>query len=100
MENSLIRITDICTHHHVKVEFIQSLENFGLIHTTLVKRDTYLDITELSKLERYIRLSSDLDINLEGLHAVSILLEQLNKLEDEVTQLKNELDYYKQTFHS
>ena len=96
MENNLIAVEDICTHHHVEVTFIKSLEDFGLIQTTIVKKSVYMDLEELSKLERYLRLSHDLEINLEGLHAVSYLLEQLNHMQKEVSALKNELNYYKQ----
>ena len=96
MENNLIAINDVCAHHHVEVKFIQSLEEAGLIQTTVVKKTVCLEIDELSKLERYLRLSHDLEINIEGLHAVSFLLEQLNNMQVEVNQLKNELHYYKQ----
>ncbi|WP_231427983.1 MULTISPECIES: chaperone modulator CbpM [Pedobacter] len=96
MENNLISIEDVCVHHQVKINFIQSLEDFGLIHTTIIKKTVWLDIDELSKLERYLRLSNDLEINLEGLHAVAHLLTQLTEMQNEITQLKNELNYYKQ----
>lgn len=81
MENNLISIEDVCVHHQVKINFIQSLEEFGLIHTTVVKKSIWLDSDELSKLERYLRLSHDLDINLEGLHAVAQLLSQVTEMQ-------------------
>lgn len=96
MENNLISIDEVCIHHQVKISFIQSLEEFGLIHTTIVKKTVCLDSDELSKLERYLRLSHDLEINLEGLHAVAHLLTQLNNMQNEIIALRNELDYYKQ----
>jgi len=96
MENNLISIEDVCVHHQVKINFIQSLEEFGLIHTTVVKKSIWLDSDELSKLERYLRLSHDLDINLEGLHAVAQLLSQVTEMQQEIISLKNELNYYKQ----
>ncbi|TCD10175.1 MerR family transcriptional regulator [Pedobacter frigidisoli] len=96
MENNLISIKDVCAHHQVEINFIQSLEDFGLIQTKIVKKTTFLDTDELSKLERYLRLSQDLEINLEGLHAVSHLLNQLQEVQKELNSLKNELNYYKQ----
>jgi len=96
MENNLISIDEVCTYHQVKINFIQSLEDFGLIHTTIVKKTVCLDTDELTKLERYLRLSNDLEINLEGLHAVAHLLNQLNEMQEEINSLKNELNYYKQ----
>lgn len=96
MENQLIKIDDICAYHHIEFKFIQSLEDFGLIQTTIVKKTTCLDLDQLSKLEHYLRLRNDLDINLEGIHAVSHLLQQVSHLQEELTELKNELNYYKQ----
>ncbi|MCX3263931.1 chaperone modulator CbpM [Pedobacter agri] len=95
MENNLISVEDVCIHHQVKINFIQSLEEFGLIHTTIIKKTVWLDSDELSKLERYLRLSNDLEINLEGLHAVAHLLSQLSKMQEEIISLKNELNYYR-----
>lgn len=96
MENSLIPIEDICNYHQVKISFIQSLEEFGLIHTTIKKKTTFLDLDELTKLEQYLRLSNDLEINMEGLHAVSLLLNQIVDMQNKIATLKNELHYYKQ----
>ncbi|MBC6111630.1 chaperone modulator CbpM [Pedobacter fastidiosus] len=96
MENNLISIEDICSFHHVEINFIRSLEEFGLVQTTIIKKAVFLNTEELDKLERCIRLSKDLEINLEGIHAVAQLLSQLNKMQNEVIQLKNELNYYHQ----
>ncbi|QPH41387.1 chaperone modulator CbpM [Pedobacter endophyticus] len=96
MENKLIAIEDICAHHQIEINFIKSLEDVGLIQTTVVKQTFFLNADELTKLERFLRLSHDLDINFEGLHAVSHLLEQLNNMQEEMSSLKNELNYYKQ----
>ncbi|WP_316827363.1 chaperone modulator CbpM [Pedobacter miscanthi] len=96
METNLIPVEDICAYHRVEINFIQSLEDFGLIHTTIKKQSVFLPVDELSKLERYLRLSQDLEINLEGIHAVSLLLNQLQHMQEEITTLRNELNYYKQ----
>jgi hypothetical protein len=95
METKLISINEVCLHHKVEIQFIQSLEEIGLIHTQTVKRSTFIDLDELDKLERYLRLAQDLEINLEGLHAISILLAQIEKMQNELLTLKNELIYYK-----
>jgi len=96
MENMLIAVDDICSYHQIEINFIQSLENFGLIKTTVLKKSICLNIDEVAKLERYIRLSHDLEINLEGLHAVANLLDQINEMQNELQSLHNELNYYKQ----
>jgi len=96
METYLIPLADICAYHHVEINFIHSLEDFGLIQTTVKKQSAFLPIDELSKLEQYLRLANDLQINLEGIHAVSHLLNQLRSMQEEITVLQNELHYYKQ----
>ncbi|QNN41009.1 chaperone modulator CbpM [Pedobacter roseus] len=96
METNLISVEEICAYHQVEINFIQSLEDFGLIHTTIKKQSVFLPIDELSKLEQYLRLAQDLEINLEGIHAVSHLLSQLQNMQEEMTALRNELNYYKQ----
>jgi len=96
MEKNLISVNEICAYHHVQVKFIQSLEDFGLIATTTKKKAVFLNMDELLKLERYVRLAKDLEINLEGLHAVSLLLNQVQQMQEEISSLKTELNYYKQ----
>ncbi len=96
MENNLISIEDICANHQVEIMFIKSLEDFGLIQTTIVKKTVFLDMPELEKLERYLRLSNDLAINIEGIHAVSLLLNQVVAMQNKITTLSNELNFYKQ----
>jgi chaperone modulatory protein CbpM len=96
METYLIPVEDICAYHHVEINFIQSLEDFGLIHTTVKRKSVFLPIDELSKLEQYLRLAQDLEINLEGIHAVSHLLNQVQQMQEEITLLQNEINYYKQ----
>jgi len=96
MENKLIPVEEICAYHHVEINFIQSLEDYGLIHTKVKKKSTFLPMAELTKLEQYLRLAQDLEINLEGIYAVSHLLTQVQDMQDEIQALKNEINYYKQ----
>ncbi|MFD2289008.1 hypothetical protein GJU39_13065 [Pedobacter petrophilus] len=95
MRNNLIAVSDICTYHHLEIDFIQSLEEFGLIKTTTQKQSSFLSSDELSKLERYVRLAKDLDINLEGLHAIAHLLTQVETMQKEINSLKADLIHSK-----
>ena len=96
MKNNLIAVLDICVYHHVEIDFIHSLEDFGLIKTTTQKQSIFLTFDELSKLERYVRLAKDLNINLEGLHAISHLLNHVENMQAEIRGLQAELKHYKQ----
>ncbi|PWS26971.1 MerR family transcriptional regulator [Pedobacter yonginense] len=94
MENNLISIEDICSFYNIEMNFVRSLEEFGLVQTTILKKTVFLNTEELTKLEPYIRLSKELEINLEGIHAVAQLLNQLQKMQSEVLALRNELKFY------
>lgn len=96
METNFISVDDFCGHYKVEVHFIKSLEEYGLIKTKLIKKTKFIKSDDLTGLERHIRLYKDLDINPEGLHAVSLLLNQLEILQQKVDALNNEVNYYKQ----
>jgi len=96
METNFISVDDFCGHYKVEVNFIKSLEEYGLIKTKSIKKTIFIKADDLTGLERYIRLHKELDINMEGLHAVSHLLNQLELLQRKVDALNNEINYYKQ----
>ena len=96
METYLISVDEFCGHYKVEVSFIKSLEEFGLLKTKSIKKTRFIDIEDLTGLERYIRLYKELEINPEGLHAVSHLLNQLEFLQNKIAALNNEISYYKQ----
>jgi len=96
MENNLVSVEDFCMHHAIEITFIQSLEEYGLIQTSKVEKANFLNLDDLDKLERYLRLYQELEINLEGLHAVAHLLNQMNVMQDKILNLKKEISYYKQ----
>lgn len=92
MENEdLIPTEDFCTHHSVEYSFIDSLSDSGLIHITSVRKSSYLHSDELKKLEKFVRLHYDLDINLEGLETINHLLEKVESLQEELRLLRNRM---------
>ena len=96
METNLISVDDFCGHYKVATDFVTSLEEYGLVKTKLVNKAVFIHADDLTGLERYIRLYKELEINLEGLHAVSHLLGQLELLQNKIATLNNEISYYKQ----
>ncbi|MCX2573137.1 chaperone modulator CbpM [Pedobacter sandarakinus] len=95
MKKNLIPADEICIHHHIELNFIRSLEDFGLISTVVKEKSIFLTLDEILKLEKFVRLTQDLDINLEGLHAVSHLLRQMEIMQLEIANLKKEISHYK-----
>jgi len=91
----MIVLDEFCTSHKVKVSFVRSLEEHGLVETVIVNETLYLPEIELPKLEQIIRLHQELNINPEGIDAINILLKHIETMQNEITVLRNKLDFYK-----
>ncbi len=85
----LIPAKDFCMHHNIEYSFISSLENSGLISITSVKRSSFIPADEMHKLEKFVRLHYDLDINVEGIETIHYLLEKIESMQQEIVSLRN-----------
>jgi hypothetical protein len=95
MERSdMIVLDEFCASHHVEISFVRSLEEHGLIETIILNETQCVSGNELSKLEQLIRLHQELNINPEGIDAISNLLKRIENMQNEITELKNKLDFY------
>lgn len=93
MEN-LISANEFCINHQIEISFISSLQDFGLIEIITVKESSYIDSSQLKKLESFLRMHYEMDINLEGIEAITHLLERADNLQNEIFKLKNRLSLY------
>ena len=91
---NLITIQKFCTYYKVPESFIDSLYDYELIEVVTEKDGRYVSITQIKTIEKLMRLHYDLDINLEGIHAIYNLLNQVETLQEQVNILKNRLDFY------
>jgi len=93
---NLIAAHEFCTLHHIEFSFIGSLEDAGLLK--LVERDEqkYIQHQQLSQLEKIIRLTHELDINLEGVEAIINLLQRIDRMQTELNRLRNKLSFYEE----
>jgi chaperone modulatory protein CbpM len=92
MENDeLIPAEDFCMYHNIEYSFISSLEDSGLIKVTAVEQHTFIPADELQKLEKFVRLHYDLDINLEGIETINHLLEKIDEMNKQILKLKNKI---------
>jgi len=87
----LIPANEFCQHHEIEVSFLQSLDEFGLITITSREESLYIDEDEMNEIEKMIRLHYDLNINLEGIDAITQILKRMETLHNELTQLKTKL---------
>ncbi len=95
--NALILAEELCTRYKIQLSFINTLQQFGLIEITSIEETFYIPKSELQKLEQFIRLHYDLDINLEGIEAITHLLNRVTGLQSEITRLKNRLSLYERS---
>ena len=90
----LIAADEFCASHQIEFSFIQSLNKFELIEITTVEEKRFIPESQLQQLEKLVRLHYDLDINLEGIDAITHLLERMKALQEENGALKSKLRLY------
>ena len=90
----LIATEEICVRYKVEHQFISSLFESGIIEIVKIEEVEYVPQEHLSEFEKMMRLHRDLDINLEGLEAISHLLRQIRQLQKDNRRLRNRLGLY------
>jgi chaperone modulatory protein CbpM len=90
----LIPASEFCAGHQIGLSFIKTLHESGLIEMTIVEGTLFLPSAELRQLEKIIRLHYEMDINLEGVEAISHLLRRLSSMQEEIVTLRNKLRFY------
>ena len=91
---NLISIQHFCEHYSVPVTFITELKDYELIEVIVTDNQDYIRITEINEVEKMIRLHYDLNINLEGVDVIYNLLNQVDSLKKEITDIQNKLLFY------
>ncbi|MEJ6980281.1 chaperone modulator CbpM [Pedobacter sp. P351] len=92
----LIAANDFCEFHHIEYSFIGSLEEAGLVQLVAHENQKFIEKAQLAQLEKIIRLSQDLDINIAGIEVIIYLLSRLEHMEEEISSLKNKVSFYQE----
>jgi len=92
----MIILDEFCASHQLEISFVRVLEEHGLIEITVVNETQYIPPNELPKLEQIVRLHQELNINPEGIDAVNNLLHQIENMQNEITALRNRLNFYEE----
>lgn len=87
----LIAANDFCNYYKIEYSFINALNENGLITIKTMQEDRYIPASELNRLEQFVRLHTDLDINLEGIEAINHLLHRIEGMQNQIMALKNRL---------
>ena len=91
-QEELIPAEDFCLSHNIEYSFISALEDSGLIHVMSVHQSSYIHIDDVRKLEKFVRLHYDLEINIAGIETINHLLEKIEEMQREMIQLRNKID--------
>jgi len=92
----MIVLDEFCASHQVEISFVRSLEEHGLIEIIIVNEILCVPGNELSRLEQIVRLYQELNINPEGIDAINVLLKHIENMQNEITDLRNKLNFYEE----
>ena len=88
---------EFCTVHNIGMDFLDSLDENGFIRLERSDEDIYIMEDQLPALEKIIRFHYELGINLEGIETIINLLDNTDKLQEDIIMLKNRLSFYENT---
>ena len=95
MNEKRILYSECLEIYNIEKTFVDSLNESGLIKIVMEQELEYVECDDLEYLEQYIRWNRDLDINIAGIEALHHMLQRINSLQEELSQLRNELAFYK-----
>ncbi len=90
----LISTQILCAQYKIEIEFVNALNQMGLLHIEVIEQTQFVHQDEIGNLEKIIRLHSELNLNLEGIDIVFNLLEKEMELRQELNVVKNKLRLY------
>ena len=93
-EQELISADEFCAYHNIEFSFMRNLQEYGMIELISHQQVDYIPEDQIGKLERILRLHNDLEINMEGIDAISHLLQQISRMQEEIIRLRNKLRLY------
>ena len=93
LEASTFSIRDICEREHVTADVVIDMVNYGIVEpepteTFNLPSKWEFSAASLFRLKRALRLQHDLDINLPGLALVNDLLEEVEQLRRQLTNVE------------
>jgi len=74
--------------------FILTLEERGLTHPVREEQSLFIDEYELIRLEKMVRMYTELEINIEGIETIMHLLDRVEQMQQEIQSLRNRLRLY------
>ncbi|HNR56485.1 MAG TPA: chaperone modulator CbpM [Flavobacteriales bacterium] len=92
----LIPMELYCRHEELDITFVRALTERGLIEVVIREERSYLSPEQITRLESLARMHFDLDINLEGIEAISHLLERVDRMQEAMRAMEQRLRLYEE----
>lgn len=89
-----IEVKQFCVKYNLPLSFIDSLSSYELIELVEIESSKHLQVEDIHKVEKMMRLHYDLNVNFEGLDIINHLTAQINALQEELILLKNKIEFY------
>lgn len=87
----LVLVETLCSQYEIEISFFDALEDIGLI---TIEQKKFIPQDKIADLEKMIRLYRELNINMEGIDVVFNLLQQVEKLQNQLNSVNNRLRLY------
>lgn len=89
-----ISVHQFCIHYDIPQSFINSLSNFDLIELIEIEKAKHIQIEDINRIEKLMRMHFDLQVNFEGLDIINNLINQINTLQEDIALLRNKIEFY------
>lgn len=93
---SYVAIGQLCQHYNIEQSFFLNLNEFGLLEISTIEHDQYIHEDRISDVERMIRMHYDLAINFEGIDTVLNLLDKMDDLQSQLSNVRSRLQIYEE----
>lgn len=91
-----IPLNQLCEYHEIEISFFNGLGETGRIEIQIIEQVPHIRRDTISEIEKMIRMHRELNINAEGIDTVLNLLEQIDELQKELSNVKNRLRLYEE----
>lgn len=93
----LIALDEFCRSCNIEQSFVNSLQENGLIEIVILKEISFIELSQLNQLEKLIGFYYELDINLEGIETIVHLLNRMDRMQHEISDLRNRLRLFEKS---
>ena len=87
-----ISLREVSRYLHIRIEECREFADFGLITLFTEKDEPYIELQDLERLKRIIRLYKNLGINKEGIEIILSMRSRIMDLQSEVDRLNRKVE--------